>query len=150
MLRISVNKIIILLAIIWLVYESFFYVDPIAGCFVSFRPSVIFEFNTGNIKNSITLLKNAVPDEYQKFCKYVKKVDANLGCGGFGGGCYYANNTTLNEITVSAGHDERIEVVAGVVAHETCHAIQFYEKRSMSESECYEIFDKVLNKVVKF
>jgi hypothetical protein len=146
------SKVIIsLLLVLCLIYHWFFYINISNGCFIFFKPSMLFEFNTGNIKEGIFVLKNAVPDEYKKLCTHVNVINANISCGGWQGGCYRGGpRANKKEIYISASRDQFVGWTAAVVAHETCHAIQFSQKRDMSESECYEIGDKVLKAAVQF
>lgn len=124
-------------------WHNFLYIDPLGGCFISITPS--FEFNNTKVKQGIAVLKNALPDEYAKMCHRINSIDPNVACGGFEGGCFepgrpntiYVNPTFTN-----------LAWTANVLVHETCHAYQFSEKRDMSEAECYQKGDQVLQKLV--
>lgn len=151
MFKFLIKIIIFVLLALWLIYHWFFYIDISNSCFVFLKPSVVFEFNAGNIKEGIFVLKNAVPDEYKKFCTYVNVVNANVSCGGFTGGCYWGGSGgNKKEIYIGAARDQFIGLTAGVIAHETCHAMQFSRKREMSEPECYETMNNVLKAIVQF
>lgn len=128
-------------------YRSFYYVDSSQGCFIRFTPSIFLEFNTGNIKQGIQILKKAAPEEYDKLCQYVGTINANVSCGGFQGGCYQPGQS--KQIYVSVSHSEYLGWTAGIIAHEVCHARQAYENREFSEPECYEVTNQVLQQVVR-
>ncbi|OGD66918.1 hypothetical protein A2442_03480 [Candidatus Campbellbacteria bacterium RIFOXYC2_FULL_35_25] len=141
-----IKKIFYLFLILFFVYKFFFYVDISNGCFVRFKPSFM-EFNTGNIKDAIAVLKNAVPQEYQKFCGNVSKINPNIACGGFGGGCFYG---TEREIYLWTSHGSFVGWTAAIIAHETCHVVQDLEERTMEEGECYKIGNEVLKSIVEY
>lgn len=130
-------------------YRYFYYIDFANSCYITIKPSIM-EFSSQNIKQAIEVLKYAVPEEYAKFCGHVKAINPNFACGGFNGGCYYAENLASKEIDVSTANSSYLGWTAAVIAHETCHAIQAQEKRAISEDECYKIGNKVLKKVIDF
>lgn len=132
-----------------LIYRYFYYVDFSAGCYIKLKPSLT-ELSSQNIKQAIKVLKFAAPNEYQKFCSHVKKINPNLACGGFGGGCYYHDNLEKKEIDISTANSGYLGWTAGVIAHETCHAIQQQEGRDPSEDECYGIGNEVLKMTIKY
>ena len=145
-------KIFITLAILGLVgYQYFYYVDRAHRCFIKIKPSYL-EFSTSNIKEAIRILKYAVPEEYEKLCTYVDTIDPNISCGGFQGGCYSSYNRNVKEIDIGTANDDFLGWTAGVIAHETCHAIQFQEIGfdGFDEGECYAIDNKVMKAVIDF
>lgn len=141
-------KIIILIAILWLIiYKYFLYTDFSESCYIKIKPSLT-ELSNTNIKEAIKVLKYAVPEEYDKLCTHVDTINPNLSCGGFGGGCYY--QSTEKEIDISTAHGGFLGMTAAIIAHETCHAIQHQEGRALNEQECYEIDDLVLKTIVEY
>lgn len=137
------------LAVFALIYKYFLYIDIKNNCYVKIKPSFI-ELSSSNIKQAIKALKYGAPEEYEKFCSNINTIDPNISCGGFQGGCYYSGKINSKEISISTANQEFLGWTAAVVAHETCHAIQYEENREMSESECYAIGYKVLKKLVEF
>jgi hypothetical protein len=146
------KKIIVLssIALIGLltIYKLFFYIDPPAGCFITFVPSMSLEFNTGNIKQGIRILKQADPEEYRNLCRNVRTINANISCGGWQGGCY----STLKRKTIylATSHNDFLGWTAAVIAHETCHAMQHAENRDLSEVECYQVGYDVLRQIIRY
>jgi hypothetical protein len=122
-----------LLVLIWLFFYFFIYFDFENKCYVKITPS-IFEFSNTTIKRGIKYLKNNYKPQYEDFCKYVKTIEPNIGCGGYGGGCFYGSSPGVVYISTTYG---KVKNAAKVIIHETCHAKQFAEKRPMSEAECY-------------
>lgn len=127
-----------------LIYNYFLYFDFKNGCFVKIIPSITLEFSNSNIKRSIKILKLGSPSDYQDFCRFVDTIDANIDCGGFEGGCYRGGK----RIAVSTAQGTVSWTVA-IIVHETCHAIQIYEKRGIDESECYAAGDRILGTIVE-
>ncbi len=130
-------------------YRYFFYIDIPNKCFIKIKPSVL-ELSTINVKEGIKILKRVTPEEYEKLCKHVKAISPNFSCGGLGGGCYQYRNLENKEIDISVTRDTFLGQTAAVIAHETCHAIQHQEGRSLNEQECYEVDDQVFRAVVKY
>ena len=130
-------------------YKNFLYYDPSNKCFIKIKPSII-EFSAGNIKEAIKVLKLTVPEEYEKLCANVDKINPNYSCGGLGGGCYYTKKVPSREIDISTSHGGFLGWTAAVIAHETCHAIQHNEGRPLVEQECYEVDDWVLRNSVEY
>lgn len=126
------------------IYKSFFYVDIKNECFVKIIPSLSLELSNGNIKRSIRILKYGSSSDYQNFCKYVDTIDANVDCGGWEGGCFRGGK----KIAVSTSQST-VAWTAGVIVHETCHAIQGYEGRGLDEDECYAADDRLLRTIVQ-
>ena len=147
MLKRILKILIIILIVGAVIYRYFFYIDFSNHCNIKIKPSLT-ELSNSNIKEAIRVLKRAVPEEYNKLCKHVKMISPNLGCGGFGGGCYYHNDK--KEIYISTAYGGFLGLTAAIIAHETCHAIQHQEGRSLSEQECYEVDDKVLKTIVTY
>jgi len=147
MFKITWKKIIFLAIVGFFVYRYFFYIDIGNKCFVKIKPSFT-ELSNRNIKQAILVLKNAVPKEYEKFCRNVDTIDPNISCGGFGGGCYYHNER--GSISVSTSNNSFLGWTAAIIAHETCHVVQHNENRPFSETECYTIDNNVLKSIVKY
>ena len=127
---------IILLLLISLFFHFFLYVDIANKCFVTIRPALI-EFSNTTIKKGIRYLRSDYHNEYVKFCSVVSSIDPNISCGGFGGGCYSEYNSNSGVIDISTPYGNW-KAAAKVIIHETCHAVQFKEKRPFSEVECHE------------
>lgn len=87
------------------------------------------------MKDGLRYLKKEFPEEYTKVCENVENINPNVGCGGFGGGCFYHNEPKT--ITISTPYGNHINA-AKVIIHETCHVIQLKEGRPGNEDECYE------------
>lgn len=121
--------------LLFLIYHFFFYIDIPNGCFVTIRPSVL-EWSNTTIKKGIRYLKKEYKPQYLTFCSNVSTIDPNISCGGFGGGCYseYKSNSGVIDVSTPYGN---WKAAAKVIIHETCHAVQFKEKRPFSESECH-------------
>ncbi|MDP3900627.1 MAG: hypothetical protein Q8Q23_06145 [bacterium] len=145
-------KIFLFLAIAGFVgYRYFYYVDRDSNCFIKIKPSYL-EFSASNIKEGIKILKYAVPEEYEKLCIYVDTINPNISCGGFQGGCYSFYNDNVKEIDISTANHDFLSSTASVIAHETCHAIQFqtYGREGIDEKECYAVGNKVMTAVIDF
>lgn len=133
-----------------LFYGRYFrYDDWRNNCHLAIKPSLL-ELSAINIKQAIRVLKNAQPEEYARLCAYVDTINPNLGCGGFGGGCFYTGEMTKKEITISTSRQSSLSATAGIIAHETCHAIQYAQNRPLNEAECYAIDDKVFRELTRF
>lgn len=108
----------------------------------------LLEMNHVEIKDSIKLLKNALPQEYMDLCQNVSSIKPDLPCGGTGGGCFRAKNPRQIEVSVlnggTTGH------TSAIVMHEVCHAIQNKENRSIEETECYAKTDQVINSLLDY
>jgi len=156
-MTITLKKILLfvffLILFFWLFGRYFLYIDVEYGCFVKIKPSIL-EFSSQNIKKGILVLKYADIDNYKELCNRVDTVNPNLSCGGFGGGCYRKTNFGSSEISrqidVSTPRNGFLGLTAAIIAHEVCHLKQAQENRAFSEKECYELDDKVLQKVVEY
>jgi hypothetical protein len=146
MLKKFIKLLILLIIIGALVYKFFFYIDLENGCFIKFKVSLT-EFSTGNIKESIKVLKYAEPEEYLKLCTHINKINPNLSCAGFGGGCFY--NSKPGQIDMSTAHESFVGQTAAIVVHEVCHAIQHDEGRELSEDECYNHDNEIIKNLVE-
>lgn len=132
------------LAIGFYIYNSFFYIDPTNKCFIKILPGI--ELNTPTIKNAVDVLKNTSVQDYKNLCSHVDTINPNIfNCGGFEGGCFYPQNPTT--IQVGTAHNN-LSWTAGVIVHETCHAMQYKEKRPFSEQECYKADDRILRQII--
>jgi len=137
----------------WLFNRYFLYTDSEYGCLIKIKPSII-EFSSSNVKKGILVLKYADIDNYKELCNRVDVINPNISCGGFGGGCYHVNDFESSEasrqIDISTPHDGFLGLTAAIIAHEVCHARQAQEGMGLSEDECYELDDEVLQKVVEY
>ncbi len=124
----------IILVLIFIPLHFFLYVDVSHGCVIPIKPSFL-ELSNTTMKKGLKYLKKNFPAQYKDTCEHVKVINPNMGCGGFGGGCFYHNSP--GEITVSTTYGNYINA-AKVIIHETCHAVQYNEGRPGSEPECYE------------
>ena len=149
MLKDLMKIFILALIIAAVIYRYFFYYDLSTGCLIKLKPSII-ELSSANIKESIKILKIAVPDEYEKLCAHVDLINPNFSCGGTGGGCYVPGQTPQKEIDISTTNDGFLGWTAAVIAHEPCHAVQHEEGRPFNETECYGIGNYVLYSAVVY
>ncbi|OGI24404.1 MAG: hypothetical protein A2194_04995 [Candidatus Moranbacteria bacterium RIFOXYA1_FULL_44_8] len=136
-----------------MVFHYFIYWDPGENCYIKIKPAFM-EFSNLDMKRALHTLKFASPEDYQAVCKNVSTIDPMIGCGGFGGGCYYtkkdAPQSSLgSEIMVSTSKDDLVTTMA-VIVHEACHAIQNKEGRPLSETECYQADDMLLREIIIF
>jgi hypothetical protein len=153
MIKSILKKAIIPLLIIFFIYKWFFYINVFNGCYIKIIPSAFFEFNNGNIKEAIKVLKNADFEEYKTVCRNVKTIDGNPACGGFNGGCYYISSLNTSEkrrISVSTANSAYLAWTAAVIVHETCHAVQAKEGRGLDENECYTKGGEVLESLTRY
>ena len=120
--------------LLWAIFYPFFYFDLSNKCFIKIMPGII-EPNNLTIKKGVRYLKQNFSNQYSDFCKNVETIDPGVGCGGFGGGCFYHDSPDTITISTPVG---KYKIAAKVIIHETCHVIQKKENREMSESECYE------------
>jgi hypothetical protein len=127
---------IFLLVFAFLIYHLFFYWDFKSSCYITIRPSFT-EFSNISIKNGIKFLKSNFPKQYKEFCSNVTSIDPNISCGGYGGGCYMGHLYKPNMIDVSTSYG-RYKNAAKVIIHETCHVLQFKDRRPFVEAECYQ------------
>lgn len=132
----------------FLIYHFFFYADFKNYCFVKIKPSIT-EFSNLNIKRAIRVLKNGSPSDYRTFCAHVDTIDPNPSCGGFGGGCFYSREDRARTIDISTSNRDLVWTSA-IIMHETCHAIQYQEKRPLSEDECYLVDDKTIKTLMQY
>lgn len=144
-----IKGLILFLIFGWFYSRYFRYDDWSTGCHIALKPSLT-ELSSVSIKKAIKVLKNAQPEEYEKLCKYVDTINPNMGCGGFGGGCFYSGKRTKKEITISTSRNSSLSATAGIIAHETCHAIQYAENRPLNEPECYAVDDKVFKNLTRY
>jgi hypothetical protein len=137
---------------LYLYFHFFVYWDASGGCNIHITPAY-FEFTNVDMKRALQTLKIASPEDYDTVCENVGTIEPMIGCGGFGGGCFYQSgkksSSGKRQITVSTAKND-IEYAMAVIVHETCHAIQEKEDRSLDEGECHEADDRLLRKIVKF
>jgi hypothetical protein len=125
----------------------FYYIDFAQSCVIRLRPGLmsLTEFNHGNIRRGIRVLKHARPEIYKTLCTNIDVIESNFSCGGWQGGCHYGK---VGEITLSTTRNEFIGWTAAIIGHELCHDIQLREGRSFDESECYQFDSDILQSVV--
>jgi hypothetical protein len=132
-----------LIGIILFIYFRYFaYWDISHHCRITVYPSWT-QFNNRSVILGIKYLKANYPKEYQNLCQRVGSINPNLSCGGNGGGCYSAFNADPRRIDVSTLPGD-VKAAAGVLAHEACHAEQFFDKRQFDETECYNTSDTII------
>jgi hypothetical protein len=141
-----IRAIIILPLTVW-AGSYFYYVDLAESCVIRLRPGLmsLTEFNHGNIKRGIKVLKHARPDVYQTLCENIDTIESDFSCGGWQGGCHYG---VQGEITLSNTRNEFIGWTAAIIGHELCHDIQLREGRPFNEGECYLFNHEILQSVV--
>ena len=125
--------------------HKFYYYDPIYGCQITIIPSFLPSNN--NTKEVIKMIKEGSPDDYIRLCRYVRVINKNPSCGGLDGGCFKSSKPR----TIYTGNDQvNIAISAATLIHETCHAIQGAEGRTLNESECYAAMHAYLKAVTIF
>jgi hypothetical protein len=144
-----INILVLLTIVLFFNFRYFRYDDWSADCHIKLKPSLL-ELSSVSIKKAIKVLKYAEPVEYKNLCTYVDTINPNMGCGGFGGGCFYTGEMTKKEITISTSRNSSLSATAGIIAHETCHAIQYAENRPLDEPECYAVDDKVFRNLTVY
>jgi hypothetical protein len=140
------TAIIILFVLFGLVWKYFFYLDPFNGCFIVIYPSWL-EFSNTSMKNAIKVLKRTSTDDYQEMCLNVTSINPNISCGGFGGGCFYADQPQSIDISTT---NRSLAITASIIIHETCHVMQFKEGRGISEPECDQKMAQALGRIVEY
>lgn len=154
MKRWHIAKIVVfLLAFFFFLSHYFLYWDPGESCYISIKPAFL-EFSNLTMKQALRTIKSASLEDYKTVCQNVSTIEPFIGCGGFGGGCYYTKedapqSSAGSEIVVSTSKDDLI-TTAAVIVHEACHAIQNREGRPLDETECYKMDDGLLRKIVTF
>jgi hypothetical protein len=143
-MRRIIKIIIIVLLCASVYYKYFFYYDHENGCAIKITPS--FEMSNTTIKNAIEVLKYGSPEEYKNLCTNIDTISTDVSCGGFGGGCY---EHTPRRITISTS-GRKLLITAAIITHETCHAVQDKENRTMDENECYKASDRALDTLAEF
>lgn len=138
---------VLIILCISLFFHFFIYIDFKNGCNIKIIPS-LGEWNNLTIKRAIKILKYGSPNDYQNLCKYVNIIDGSVSCGGWEGGCF-SGTYGPKSITVSSAQNTEA-MSAGIIAHETCHAIQFDERRSFDETECYTEQNRLLKTIVQY
>lgn len=132
-LKKSAKILIGVLIFVWLFSHFFLYIDLKNGCFIKIYPSFL-EFSNTAMKDGLRYLKKNYFHDYQEVCKNVETIDPNIGCGGFGGGCY--SSSQPKTIVISTTHGNSLNA-AKVIIHETCHLLQLKSGRPLLEPECY-------------
>lgn len=134
----------ILLALVYLKY--FIYIDIKNNCFITIKPSIL-EFSNAVMKKGLRVLKYGSPEDYAKVCQYVNKINPNISCAGFGGGCFQNNNPKSIDISTS---NRSLLWTSLIIVHETCHVIQFQIAGKTEEGPCYDAMDKTMSKLVAY
>ncbi len=124
----------------------FFYFDVPQNCYISISPSFL-EFSNRSVINAINVLKQASYNDYEDLCTNVTKINPNISCGGFEGGCFYNRRPKTIDISTS---ERSLAWTASVIVHETCHVMQFQESRAMSENECDQKMVNTLVNIVEY
>jgi hypothetical protein len=137
---------IILLVFSGIYLKFFLYLDFSRSCYIKVHPSII-EFSNISMKNALKVLKHASPEDYIDVCENIKTIDPNISCGGFGGGCFYEDEPGTIDISTTYGS---LAITAAVIVHETCHAIQSQEDRSLNEQECEIKMADTLSRIVEY
>ncbi|MBI4359979.1 MAG: hypothetical protein HY564_02715 [Candidatus Jacksonbacteria bacterium] len=138
----------VILAIVF-VRRHFYYTDKKYDCSIQLLPSLTFEFSGGNAKRALRLLKYASLEDYKTICANVSRINLNVSCGGFGGGCYFDFITKNPEsIDVSTSRSD-LAWTAAVIVHETCHLLQYKDGRVFNEDECYKEDHRVIQKITE-
>lgn len=138
---------IFFIVILFIYLHYFIYFDLANHCLLRLYPS-FFEFSNLNIKRSLEILRYGSPDDYKTVCQSIKVINPNFSCGGFGGGCYSVYNSNPGTIDISTSQNDTL-MTSAIIVHETCHAIQFKEKRALNEDECYHADEKTLKKLMQ-
>lgn len=142
-----IKIIVFLLLVVFVIYKLFFYLDIKNNCYIRINPSLL-EFSNLTVKRAIKTLKYASPDDYRNLCDYVKVINPNVSCGGFGGGCY---NWRWNQKSIDISTSQRkLVYTIAVIVHETCHVIQHEESRPFNEDECNQTMDGVIKRIIEF
>lgn len=132
---------------VYFYFHFFVYYDASNNCRISIKLSML-EWSNLNIKKALGVLKYGSPEDYKLVCKNIKKINPNISCGGWQGGCFHPNSGDKAEIDVSTAHGDFLAWTAGVIVHETCHYVQYKEGRDLDETECYAKGDGLVNKLV--
>lgn len=125
-----------------ILYKYFFYFDIKNGCFIKILPS--FQGGNTKIKKSINVLKNASFEDYNNLCKHVQTIDPNL----LGGGLYWDKLNSKTILVNASGYN--LQIVAAIIVHETCHAMQHQQNKALNEGECYSKDDKFIKEITSF
>ena len=139
LLRLKYLSFIFTFFILFIFFRNFLYLDIPNKCYIVVYPSW-FELSNSTIKKGISVIKTVSPENYQNLCQRVKAINPNLSCGGFEGGCFEPG--TPKTIYVNA--TKNLIWVVDVIAHEACHALQFYENRPFDENECNAVGVEVM------
>jgi hypothetical protein len=135
------NILVFLILLVLICWKLFFYIDFKNHCYLKILPS----FSGGNltIKKAIGILKYASPNDYKNLCTYVRTIDPNY----LGGGRYW---TSLDPKTILVNPSWGPQLTAEIIVHETCHSMQYFQKRSFSEDECYGEGDRLIKNITVF
>jgi len=139
---IKIGIFFILLALVY--WKYFIYIDIKNGCFITISPSIL-ELSNSVMKKGLQVLKYGAPEDYAKVCQHVNKINPNISCAGFGGGCFQQNSPKTIDISTS---NRSILWTSLIIVHETCHVIQFQTTGKNEEGPCYEAMDNTMAKLV--
>ena len=115
------------------------YDDWLDGCHINIQFSLL-DWNNLEVKNAINFIKNKSPDDYKKVCQNVSDIELFLPCDFSAGGCFRDDKPRqIGVYTMRRDGKNQPSYLAAVIVHETCHAIQKAQNRSMDnrEPECY-------------
>ena len=133
----------------FLIRRHFYYTDGEYDCSIQLLPSLTLEFSNANTKKAIRLLKYASLKDYKTICANVSRINLNVSCGGFGGGCYFDFLTkNPGSIDISTSRSD-LAWTAAIIVHETCHLLQYQSGRKLGEEECYKEDHRVIQKIVE-
>ena len=132
-----------------LIRRHFYYTDGKYDCSIQLLPSLTLEFSNANTKSAIRLLKYASLEDYKTICANVSRINLNVSCGGFGGGCYFDfMNKNPTSIDISTSRSD-LAWTSAIIMHETCHLLQYKDGRGFNEEECYREDHRVIQKITE-
>jgi hypothetical protein len=129
---------------VFVVVKFFFWIDLATPCRITIRPSLT-ELSNLTMKRALGVLQQAMPEEYAKVCTHVAAINPNPVCGSLGYGCFQTSPANRGRATIDIGTETgSLIMTASVIVHETCHAIQFHENRTLDEAECQAADERVV------
>ena len=138
----TLSGLLTIIVVGYFIYTQFFHLDIQNNCAIFLMPT--FQPSNLSTKETVTFLKNSSHEDYTILCKHVNVINKNASCGGLDGGCYQPSSPK----TIYIGNDQNnIALAAALLVHETCHAIQGQENRTLNEGDCYKAGAEYLKKV---
>ena len=139
------------LILILIIFNFWFlrYDDFTNGCHIKIQYSLL-ELNNLEIKSALNFIREKSPKDYEKVCRYVKKIDLYLPCSSSNAGCFWDSDPQqIGVYTLKRDRNNDPSFTASVIYHETCHAIQVAENRTNGEreTECYRESYRFLREV---